>query len=151
MKKNKKKKTAGKTSAPRGISRLDLSILLTAVILLVERLPKGIQMRFSDEAQVYIEYYSCFDFVPFGYGDFFPLLTAWLTVAVVLLLLGFRFLGREKLREIALLLTYGAFGTSLVALFMCFRFMQLTAVRAALPVLLFVLIQLLHKCRSQME
>lgn len=48
-------------------------------------------------------------------------------------------------------LTYGAFGTSLVALFMCFRFMQLTAVRAALPVLLFVLIQLLHKRRTELE
>lgn len=151
MKKNKKKRAAGKSAAPRGISRLDLSILLTAVILLVERLPKGIRMRFSDGVQEYIEYYSCFDSVPFGYGDFFPLLTAWLTVAVVLLLLGYRFLGREKLRGIALLLTYGAFGTSLVALFMCFRFMQLTAVRAALPVLLFVLIQLLHKRRTELE
>lgn len=152
MKKKSKKKAIKAVPAPRKVSGLDLAVLLSAALLLIERLPRGIMMQFAggpDGSDVYIEYCSYFDFLPFGYGDFFPLITAWLTVVITLVLLACRVWKKEKLREAALLLAYLAFGTALVALFMCIRFTRLTFIRAAIPALLFILIQLLHKYRTE--
>ena len=149
MKKNSKKKAARAVRKSRGITKIDLSILLTAVLLLLERLPKGVMMRFSDGEQYYIEYMSFFDMIPFGYGDFFPLISAVLTVMLGLVLLGCRLLGKEKLREIAVLTAYLAFFAAVTSLFMGIRFSGITVIRAVIPFLLFAVIQLLHKCRTE--
>ncbi len=152
MKKKQKKKADKAALAPRRISRLDLAVLLSAALLLIERLPKGIMMQFAggpDGSDIYIEYCSYFDFLPFGYGDFFPLITAWLTVVITLVLLACRVWKKEKLREAALLLAYLTFGASLVALFMCIRFARLTFIRVIIPALLLILVQLLNKYRTK--
>ena len=59
-----------------------LSLALQLAALLLELLPYGVVMRFADGPEKVIRYtVSYFNPLPFGYGNFFPLITAILTAA----------------------------------------------------------------------
>lgn len=67
-------------------------IILPVITLILEILPYGAVLNFarpSEDGEIgyFRETYSYFDLMPYGYGNFFPLITAILT-CVVLVLLG---------------------------------------------------------------
>ena len=153
MKKKTKKKAGKAAAAPaqRTFNKHNIILLLTAAILLVERMPKGVVMRFSDGAEVITEYFSYFDSIPFGYGHFFPMVTAMLTVVIALLLGGFRITGRKGLQSAAEALSYTSLCTAFTALFTAIRFGDMTWINIAVPALQIVLVGLMSKYRKNNE
>ena len=155
MKKNKKKKSS--KAAPAApvtptFNKHNIILLMTAAILLVERMPKGVVMHFmSDGAEPITEYFSYFDSIPFGYGHFFPMVTALLTVIIALLLGGYRILHRNGLQNAAEALTYTSLCTAFTALFTAIRFGDMTWINIAVPVLLLLLVGLMSKYRKDNE
>ena len=154
MKKNKKKKS-GKAAPAAPVTRTfnkhNIILLLTAAILLVERMPKGVIMHFSNGEEIITEYFSYFDSIPFGYGHFFPMVTALLTVIIALLLGGYRILHRKGLQSAAEALTYTSLCTAFTALFTAIRFGDMTWINAAVPALLLLLVGLMSKYRKDNE
>jgi len=60
--------------------------MLIAVILMA--LPFGVPMTFAPgPKERVVRYFSYFSMVPVGYGNWFPIITAFLSVIIVLLLL----------------------------------------------------------------
>ena len=153
MKKNKKKKAGKAAAAPvrREFNKHNLILLLAAAVLLVERLPKGVVMRFSDGTETITEYFSYFDSIPFGYGHFFPMVTAMMTVLIALLLGGYRITGRKGLSSAAEALTYTALCTAFTALFTAIRFGDMTWINASVPALLLLLVGMMSKYRKDNE
>ena len=155
MKKNKKKKggkAAPATPAPRTFNKHNIILLLTAAVLLVERMPKGVVMHFmGDGAEPITEYFSYFDSIPFGYGHFFPMVTALLTVIIALLLGGYRILHKKGLQSAAEALTYTSLCTAFTALFTALRFGDMTWINAAVPALLLLLVGMMSKYRKDNE
>lgn len=67
------------------IIRLLLPVL-TVLLLLLELLPYGVVLRFAQpEGNVILQTYSYFDLTPWGYATFTPLLTALLSVVLLVL------------------------------------------------------------------
>ncbi len=66
-----------------------LLILLFGAAILLMCLPRGVKMHFASAPEEAIEYYiayaSYFSLVPYGYGNFSPLLTAVMTVVAAML------------------------------------------------------------------
>lgn len=105
---------------PRTFLLLGGAALAGAFVL--ELLPLGVVMRFAKGPNELFppEYYSYFSLLPFGYGDFTPLLTGMLTVAaLVSAALALVLRGRsEKLRNAAFICASLALLLSLVPLFL---------------------------------
>ena len=69
------------------ITRLLLPAL-TVLLLVLELLPYGVVLRFAQpEGDVILQTYSYFDLTPWGYATFTPLLTALLSVALLVMTL----------------------------------------------------------------
>lgn len=61
---------------------------LTALLLVLELLPYGVVLQFAQpEGDAILRTYSYFDLTPWGYATFTPLLTALLSVALLVLTL----------------------------------------------------------------
>lgn len=85
-----------------------LYLLLPIVTLILEILPYGAVCNFMRPATTdgvpaghFRELYSYFDLTPFGYANFAPLITAILTVIVILFLVLYGFTGRQPLARMA--------------------------------------------------
>ena len=66
-------------------------LILPIITLILEILPYGVVLNFARPSQdgeigYFKEYYSYFDLMPYGYGNFLPFLTACLTCVIVGLL-----------------------------------------------------------------
>lgn len=66
-------------------------LILPIITLILEIIPYGVVLRFgrpymNGEIGYFKEYYSYFDMMPFGYGHFFPFITAWITCLILLLM-----------------------------------------------------------------
>lgn len=73
----------GQIMVKKGIS---ICCMLIAIILMAT--PSGIAMTFAPgPTERVTKYFSYFSLMPFGYGNWFPIITALLTIVVVLLLL----------------------------------------------------------------
>lgn len=60
--------------------------MLVAIVLMV--IPYGVAMKFASSPTERVTlYYSYFDMIPFGYGNWFPIITAVLSIIIVLVLL----------------------------------------------------------------
>ena len=81
-------------------------LIFPVIAILLGLLPQSVVMNFADydaetgNVNIIKKYFSYFDMTPFGYGDFFPLMTAILTCAVTLLALIYMFTGRYALLNI---------------------------------------------------
>ncbi len=65
---------------------ISICCMLIAIILMAT--PFGVAMTFSPSPTKRVtRYYSYFNMMPFGYGNWFPAITAFLSIAVFLLLL----------------------------------------------------------------
>lgn len=61
---------------------------LTVLLLVLELLPYGVVLRFAQpEGDAILQTYSYFDLTPWGYATFTPLLTALLSVALLVMTL----------------------------------------------------------------
>ena len=63
-------------------------LILPVITMILEILPYGVVLNFGRPSQdgeigYFREYYSYFDLMPYGYGNFCPLLTACLTCVIV--------------------------------------------------------------------
>ena len=55
--------------------------------LILMSLPYGVAMNFSDGVQIFTSYYSYFSMMPIGYANWFPMLTAVLSIIVLVQLI----------------------------------------------------------------
>lgn len=105
-----------------------ICILLAAIVL--EALPCGVVLRFANpEGEPWRHTYSYFSPTPYGYASVFPLITAILTCALLLLLI-ISIILKKELRKSALILSATASVTSLCPLL--FMPDEFTAVGAAI-------------------
>lgn len=81
-------------------------LIFPAIAILLELLPQSVVMNFADfdaetgNINVIKNYYSYFDMMPFGYGDFFPLICAVLTCVILLLAVVYAFTGKYVILNI---------------------------------------------------
>ncbi len=114
--------------------------IFAIVMLVLECLPDGVQMRFAypdsisgNIINVY-EYYPYFSDMPFGYGNFCPVIIGILTIAVIILWIVNLFLDKRGIDVAILVMTILKFVFSAVELI----FSQ-TAINWAMFALSFVL------------
>lgn len=74
-----------------------LYLLLPIITLVLEILPYGAVLVFSDGEQNYRETFAYFDFTPFGYANFAPLFTAIITCLIFVLLTIFCITGNARM------------------------------------------------------
>lgn len=80
------------------IKRKFSNLILIFTTLILEVLPYGAVCNFANpEGEPWRRTYSYFDFVPFGYANFSPLITALLTCINILLLVISLFFNKERL------------------------------------------------------
>ncbi len=81
-------------------------LIFPVIAILLELLPQSVVMNFADydaetgTVSVIKNYYSYFDTLPFGYGDFFPLICAALTCIILLLAVIYTFTGKFTLLNV---------------------------------------------------
>ena len=76
-------------------------LILPVITLILEILPYGAVLNFArpsenGEIGYFRETYSYFDLMPYGYGNFFPLVTAILTCVVLVLLGIYSMVGKKQ-------------------------------------------------------
>lgn len=77
-------------------------LILPIITVILEILPYGAVCNFANpEGEPWRETFSYFDMIPFGYANFAPLITAVLSVVILLLLVVFVFTGKQKLADAA--------------------------------------------------
>ncbi len=102
-------------------------LILPIITLILEVLPCGAVLYFGRPAAdgsigYFRELYSYFDLMPFGYGDFAPLVTAVITCAAFVLLVIYSVNGKPKLAAAGMYLTGGGAVFSLVPLLLGARY-----------------------------
>ncbi len=113
-----------------------LLAILPVVAVIFEALPYGAVLRFASEAErIDIHTYSYFDLTPYGYANFGPLLTAILTVIILILALIYVFLPKKKLKSAITVVSLIAVITSLMPLM--FGVAYFTPIAVVITVLLF--------------
>lgn len=117
-----------------------VSLAALAVILVLECLPAGVILIFADGPDTRItRTFSYFSLVPFGYAQFFPLITAMLTV-VIAVFSAISFISNYRIVK----LQDGAFTCSIVALitsvlsWAMFGADRITVIGIAISILLFI-------------
>lgn len=110
---------------------LSLAMLIAALVL--EALPFGAALMFvinPETTEIKMEYYSYFDFTPFGYANFAPLVTAILTVILTALCVALIFIKRQpkELRAAQFGGTLAAAVISVCPIFYGIQYVTLTGV-----------------------
>ena len=78
-----------------------LYLILPVIILILEILPYGAVCNFANpDGEPWRRTYSYFSFIPFGYANFAPILTALLTCIVTVLLIVYCYKGKESIAMI---------------------------------------------------
>ena len=105
-----------------------LYLLLPIITLILEILPYGAVCVFaSSPTDVVINTYSYFSMVPFGYANFSPLLTAFLTCTVLVLLTVYFVKGNRVILRVTNYFLIFAAVISLVSLIYGIKFYSLVA------------------------
>ena len=115
-----------------------ISLVILLVIVVLEMLPSGVVLIFSDGPDIRIrETYAYFSLTPFGNAHFFPLITACLTVVITLFLIIalIRNYTMVRLQNAAFICTVVAVMTSLLSCVM-FGSAYMTHISIAISVLL---------------
>ena len=102
-------------------------LILPIITLILEVLPCGAVLYFGRPAAdgsigYFRERYSYFDLMPFGYGNFAPLVTAVITCAAFILLVIYSVNGKPKLAAAGMYLTGGSAAFSLGPLLLGARY-----------------------------
>ena len=73
-----------------------LNLILPFIALVLQILPFSAVLNFGNpDGEPYRTEYSCFDLILVGYGNFGPFVAAWLTCAVIVLLVIYCITGRR--------------------------------------------------------
>ena len=104
-----------------------------AVTIVLEALPYGVVTIFATGPEEYeriVRLYSYFDFLPFGYGDFAPLITAMLTVSLTVLAFVLIFVKRplQRLRKTQFVATAIASAISVCPVFYGYEYVTIIGV-----------------------
>ena len=117
-----------------------VAIVLLAVALFLQTLPYGVILNFSDGPGMSIrKTYAYFSLMPFGYANFFPLITAVLTVAIAVLSV-MALIGNYSLKRVqnsAFVCTIIALVTSILSWCM-FGLQRVTGLGVAITILIFL-------------
>lgn len=109
--------------------------MLPIMAIACETLPYGAILRFASDAEcIDIETFSYFDPVPFGFGNFGPLLTAILTVIILILTAINLFKTNKVIENVITVISILAVITSLMPLM--FGFVYLSLVGAIISIIL---------------
>lgn len=122
------------------------SIACMVLSIILMALPYGIPMVFAPGPEERVtQYYSYFSMMPFGYGNWSPILTAFLSVVIlILLLIGFK----KELKQAVIICLCLIFFITLASwiLFQTFSFLGLAIFLLHVSVLL---LQVLHRRRAE--
>lgn len=130
------------------------TLILPLTALFLELLPGGAVLNFADPGEdgtVHTVRVTCsyFDLLPFGYGNFGPLLTAALTCVLLLLTVFFFILKKRPLLKAAGAASSVSIVTSLMPLY--FGFSHFSVVGAAISLILIAERVLLILCRGRQD
>ncbi len=131
-------------------SFLSLCALLVALIL--EALPFGAVLIFADEqGQRNVSTFSYFSLIPYGYANFFPLITATLTVllGVLSILILLRRLRALKLQNAVFICTVITFVCSVSPILYGIEYMSVTGAGISIMLLISILFQAFANRPSQ--
>lgn len=129
-------------------------LLLPIVTIVLQILPYGAVLNFANpDGPPWRKTFSYFSFVPFGYANFAPFLTAITTCIVFVLLIAYFFTGKYTVMKVARILLLVAVVLSLCPLFYGLKFFSvvggfITATLIAEAVLLFVFVKGAQKQKS---
>ncbi len=113
------------------------ALFFALIALILEMTPWGAVLRFGNpDGDPFRKTYSYFSLVPYGYAQFFPLLTAVLTVLLVLFLLFSLVKKSEKLENTAFYLSFGSAILSLLPLLKGIENFSLTGAGISLSLVL---------------
>ena len=110
-----------------------IPLLLTAAAIVFEILPYGAKLTFAlDGGKTKEELFSYFSLTPYGYANFFPLITAILTCVLFIIAVFILFKNSEKLKKAFKILVITAFAVASLS----FAFMNLTITAALISLML---------------
>ncbi len=94
-----------------------LFTVLSVVVLILELLPNGVVLRFSNpEGEPWIRTYNYFSLTPFGYANFGPFITALLTCVLLVFAVIYLFKQGKGLNAAIMIVSGIAAATSLMPL-----------------------------------
>lgn len=120
-----------------------LYLILPVIILILEILPYGAVCNFANpNGEPWRRTYSYFSFIPFGYANSAPLLTAMMTCIVTALLIVYCYKGKESIAMITQVVLCIAVILSLCPLFIGTNYFSIVGalITFSLAVELFILV-----------
>lgn len=111
-------------------------LILPLITLILEALPFGAVCNFANpEGAPFRETFSYFSLVPFGYANFFPLITAVLTLFIIGILIVYLIAKKRSTLVFAEFITWICFAVSLCPLWFGFSFFSVTGLFISITLL----------------
>lgn len=94
-----------------------ITLVITVIVIVLESLPFGAVLRFGqDNGEMTESFFSYFSLTPYGYANFFPLITAVLSCVLFVLSVVLLFINNMKCKKLFRILAAINAVTSLIAL-----------------------------------
>ena len=128
-----------------------ISLLVLSLILIVlEALPYGVICNFATEdGEPLRKTFSYFDFIPFGYANFGPFLTAFISVCLLTCLVILFFKSSKRLDGAIVILSLLGTFTSLMPFFSGVRYVSVIGVMITIVLLVMSVISIINKFKKQ--
>ncbi len=124
-------------------------LALSVILIVLEALPYGAICNFAtDEGEPLRMTFSYFDFIPFGYANFGPFLTALISVLLLATLVISFFKSSKRLDGAILILSLVGVFTSLMPLFSGIRYVSVLGVMITIVLLAMSAIALIVKYKK---
>lgn len=104
-------------------------LIVPIITIILETLPNGVVLysRGTDPKKIFVEYFSYFDTIPYGYAVVSPLLTSILSCIILFLLVIYWFFNKSKLLTVIKILLYIATLLSLAHIVMGLKYFTITS------------------------
>ena len=120
-----------------------LLVVMMFIIIYLELLPYGAVLNFgTPEGNIIRRTVSYFSLIPFGYANFGPLITAWLSVISLIFLIVFCFIRKTILLKLTKIIICISLISSLFPLFLGFKYYSIVgALISSLLIIVFIFIK----------
>ncbi len=110
-----------------------LSVVLPVIIILIELLSNGVVLIFAPSPTERVqETYSFFSLTPLGYGNIFPVITAILSVSILILSILYFIIQKRDIAKIIYYISIVSFITSLLPMVQGFIYVTFNGVVVSL-------------------
>ncbi len=120
-------------------------LLILVMVFILEILPNGAILNFSDGTNIIKRTYSYFSLMPFGYANFGPLITGVATIILMLLIVFAIFKEHEKLFNSIKVVSIIGFAFSLLPLLLGINYYSFIGLIISVLLLIVVILVFLYK------